>query len=79
MFSYWHGHYCAALRRGLAFNTRAQTLMTPLLWAAVHGRTDCARMLIDAGADKEATDMVRVLFALLTHTTLCIMLEFIVM
>jgi hypothetical protein len=35
--------------------------MTPLMWAAVHGRTSCARMLIDAGADKEAQDMVRLI------------------
>ena len=50
--------------------------MTPLLWAAVHGRTDCVRLLIDAGADKEATDMVRVLLnsshaALYMHLFLC--------
>jgi hypothetical protein len=32
---------------------------TPLLRAAMFGRTNCVRLLIDAGADKEATGYVR--------------------
>ena len=32
---------------------------TALIRAGVHGRTDCVRMLIDAGADKEAKNKVR--------------------
>ena len=31
---------------------------TALMIAAEKGRTDCARLLIDAGADKEAKDKV---------------------
>ena len=30
------------------------------MWAAIKGRADCARLLIDAGADKDATALVRV-------------------
>ena len=29
------------------------------MWAAMNGRVECARLLLDAGADKEATDGVR--------------------
>jgi hypothetical protein len=31
-----------------------------LIWAAAYGHADCARLLIDAGADTEATTDVRV-------------------
>ncbi len=31
---------------------------TALLWAAENGRMDCARLLLDAGADKHATSNV---------------------
>ncbi len=34
--------------------------MTALMLAAERGRADCARLLLDAGADKEATHKVRV-------------------
>ena len=33
---------------------------TALIRAAMHGSADCARLLIDAGADKNAKDNVRV-------------------
>ncbi len=33
---------------------------TALIRAAVHGRTDCVRMLIDVGADKDSKNSVRV-------------------
>jgi hypothetical protein len=33
---------------------------TALIYAAQYGRTDCVRLLIDAGADKEARNNVRV-------------------
>jgi ankyrin repeat protein len=33
---------------------------TALMWAAGNGHADCVRLLIDAGADKEAKDHVRV-------------------
>ena len=43
---------------------RAQIGCTALMWAAENGRTDCARLLLDAGADKNAADKVRaILFA----------------
>ena len=32
---------------------------TALLWAAENGRMDCARLLLDAGADKNAKSNVR--------------------
>jgi hypothetical protein len=34
---------------------------TALIWAAQEGHTDCARLLIDAGADKNAKIDVRVM------------------
>ena len=33
---------------------------TALIWAAWNGHTECVRLLIDAGADKDAKDQVRV-------------------
>ncbi len=38
---------------------RAQDELTPLMMAARFGHADCARLLLDAGADKNATDKVR--------------------
>ena len=38
---------------------RAQGGWTALISAAVTGYADCARLLLDAGADKNATDQVR--------------------
>ena len=34
---------------------RSQDRRTALIWAARGGRTDCVRMLVEAGADKSAT------------------------
>jgi ankyrin repeat protein len=34
-------------------------MYTPLLHAAENGHADCVRVLIDAGADKEAVNEVR--------------------
>ncbi len=39
-------------------NVRAQYGYTALTWAAYNGQAECARLLLDAGADKNAT-MVR--------------------
>ena len=38
---------------------RAQCGETALILTASHGRADCARLLLDAGADKNAVDEVR--------------------
>ncbi len=37
----------------------AQTGYTALIYAAIEGRAECVRLLLDAGADKEAADEVR--------------------
>ncbi len=37
----------------------AQFASTPLICAAASGHADCARLLLDAGADKEASNLVR--------------------
>ncbi len=37
----------------------AQDGRTPLMWAAKYGHADCMRLLLEAGADKEATGKVR--------------------
>jgi hypothetical protein len=47
----------AALRGGGEFDS--QKGWTALIWAAWHGHADCVRLLIDAGADKEAKTSVR--------------------
>ena len=41
------------------FGAREQMGYTPLMCAAREGHTDCVRLLLDAGADKEAQDYVR--------------------
>ena len=41
------------------WQTCAQVESTALICAAVSGRTDCARLLLDAGADKNAKSNVR--------------------
>ena len=38
---------------------RAQRGYTPLILATMDGRADCARLLLDAGADTEVKDQVR--------------------
>ncbi len=44
---------------GGTFGARAQDGWTALIWAAEKGHADCARLLLDSGADKEAKDKVR--------------------
>jgi hypothetical protein len=39
-------------------NTRAQRGHSALMIAAMFGRADCVRLLVDAGADKEAKNEV---------------------
>ena len=43
-------------------HTRAQDGETALMCAATRGHADCVRVLLDAGADKEAKNKVRLLF-----------------
>ena len=43
----------------LASRARAQCEGTALINAAVNGHADCVRLLLDAGADKEAKTIVR--------------------
>ena len=40
-------------------HTHTQFGQTALIWAAEKGRADCVRLLIDAGADTNATAKVR--------------------
>ena len=49
---------------------------TALMSAAVEGHADCVRLLIDAGADKEAKDNVRVGRCLLIVAPYCLFLLF---
>ena len=45
---------------GVTFaHTRAQEGSTALILAAINGHAECARLLLDAGADTNAKDMVR--------------------
>ncbi len=44
--------------RTLAY-TRSQSEYTALMFAAARGHADCARLLLDAGADKNAKNEVR--------------------
>ncbi len=49
------------------FSCPTQCGDTALIYAAFHGRTDCVRVLAEAGADKEAKNNVRL------HVTLCVL------
>ena len=44
-----HQYFCSCIQDGT----------TALLYAAMNGHADCARLLLDAGADLETTDVVR--------------------
>ncbi len=44
---------------GGTLGRRAHEKRTALIWAAAYGYADCARLLLDAGADKEAKMNVR--------------------
>ena len=47
-------------RGGTLAPARAQYGYTALIWAARNDHADCTRLLLDAGADKNAKDEVRV-------------------
>ena len=46
-------------RRHNGTNTHTQDGVTALMYAVSHGRADCVRLLLDAGADTNAKDKVR--------------------
>ncbi len=59
-----HQYLCVFLMRlrwlcvcGVEFDSQRES--TALMRAAVSGHVDCVRLLIDAGADKDATSDVR--------------------
>jgi ankyrin repeat protein len=58
-------YFCLHLRRACAHvggtlgRRRAQNGSTALMFAAEKGHVDCVRLLLDAGADKEAKNEVR--------------------
>ncbi len=45
--------------RACVTHTRAQSGYTALIRAAENGHVDCARLMLDAGVDKNAKDKVR--------------------
>ena len=50
----WRLSHC-----GGALGRRAQVRLTALMHAGYNGRADCARLLLAAGADTNAKDVVR--------------------
>ena len=52
-------HVYRAAHRLMPACARSQGHWTALICAAMNGRTDCARLLLQAGADKDATERVR--------------------
>ena len=50
---------------GSSVNARAQYGWTVLMRAAASGKVDCMQVLLEAGADKDATSNVRRRFSLL--------------
>ena len=51
-------------------HARAQKGLTALMWASAHGHADCVRLLLDAGADRDAVDNVRRL--VISWTCFCV-------
>ncbi len=49
-----------------------QKRYTALIWAACKGHTDCVRVLVDGGADKEAMDQVLIIAASFFLYFICI-------
>ena len=57
----WRWNVARRLRRRLTCGAAAaQDGCTALICSGSNGRADCVRLLLDAGADKEAKDRVRV-------------------
>ncbi len=55
----WRVASCSRVAAAHLVHTRAQDGRTALMWAAEKGHADCARALLDAGADKNAVGKVR--------------------
>jgi ankyrin repeat protein len=55
----YHHRRDVNVRRRHIWNTRTQDGETALIMAAGEGHADCARLLLDAGADTRAKDRVR--------------------
>lgn len=54
------GHVSARIHCLVSYSfSSIQDGTTALLYAAMNGHADCARLLLDAGADLETTDVVR--------------------
>ena len=53
------GHRGGQHQHGNRRGNNAPIGRTALTWAAENGRTDCVRLLLEAGADKEVKDEVR--------------------
>jgi hypothetical protein len=63
---------------GGPFETRTQDGRTALMCASESGQTDCVRLLLDAGADMNAKDKVRVFLMFrdtIMQNSLCLVLE----
>ncbi len=54
-----HIRVCIVICGGAFDQPHAQNGSTALMMAVSDGRVDCAKLLLDAGADKNATDKVR--------------------
>ena len=55
---------------------RSQGGSTALICAAIKGRADCVRLLLDAGADKNAKDLVRASAVVASHPQFSTLLVF---
>ncbi len=65
---FWHPFNFLYFRLTRFFNRHdisAQRGTTALIRAAQYGHTDCVRLLLEAGVNMDAADIVRVLFSLL--------------
>ena len=58
-FGVWFGVWLAVALPLAQLRTRAQNGVTALIYAGYKGHADCALLLLDAGADKEAKSNVR--------------------
>ena len=57
-----NGYTCMAVAVEMCLQHMQQNEATALIWAAVKGHAECVRMLMEAGADKDAAGIVRSCF-----------------